>query len=108
MHIEPEHLSERLAVALELWAHQTQGGLAYPIAKKAHALRRGAVAGGERRLLFAERIGLVIGGALKQALQRAVFCPRRTTTSSVGTAGSSVICLALPEGFEPPTPRFAV
>ena len=108
MHIEPKHLSERLAVALELGAHQTQGGLACPVAEEAHALRRGAVAGSERRLLFAERVRLVIGGALKQALQRAVFCPRQPTTSSVGTAGSSVICLARPEGFEPPTPRFAI
>ena len=60
MHIEPKHLCERPTGALELRAHQAQGGLACPVAEEAHALRRGAVAGGERRLLFAERVGLVV------------------------------------------------
>jgi hypothetical protein len=94
VHVEAEHLGDRLGVATELGANQTQDGLAGTRAEQAHAANGGAVARGQGQLLFGERVVFGVVRAVEQALERAAVAledaPTRTAVRRATSATSSL------------------
>lgn len=70
MHVEAEHVGDRLGVATELGSNQTQDGLAGTRAEQAYSASRGAVARSQGQLLFGERVIFGVARALEQAFER--------------------------------------